>query len=450
MSGINWRKPAFYAAMSVTGYSTFKHLRFLKSIEYKPQEELCRLENEKLRQLLEHAHKHVPYYKKVLAESEVVKDERVICENFASIAPLTKDIIRAEGENLYSSDYRKRKSYFNTSGGSTGQPVRFIQDRNYESWDFACRFQYNLMAGKDVGEPEMLLWGSERDILGQKEKLTTKLRRWLFNKSILNSFLMSTESMEKYAQLWNSFKPKMVWAYTSSIYEFARYIKSTNTGIFTPVSIICTAETLTEDVRGYVEQVFGCPVLNQYGSREVGVIACECMHKQGLHTFGMNNKIEILDSKLKTCLPGQMGQVYITTLNNYSMPLIRYCIGDTAVVSDKKQCSCGRGSPLIAAVTGRSSDHFKTRDGKLIHGEYFTHLFYDQNEIRKFRVIQHDYEDIEILAESDGEISSGIIRDLEGKIRLVMGPDCRVSFRQLDEIQPAASGKYRYTISEVY
>ena len=60
-------------------------------------------------------------------------------------------------------------------------------------------------------------------------------------------------------------------------------------------------------VRSYVEEVFGCPVLNQYGSREVGVIACECMHKEGLHTFGMNNKIEILDSNLQPCAPGQMG-----------------------------------------------------------------------------------------------------------------------------------------------
>lgn len=446
---LNWRKPAFHAVMSLAGYPAYRYLRFLKSIEYKSPEELLQLQNEKLRQLLEHANKYVPYYNKILAETAVVKNNRIILENLSAIPPLTKEIIRRQGENLYSADYKKRKWYLNTSGGSTGQPVQFMQDRNCQSWDFACRFYYNLMAGKDVGEPELLLWGSERDILGQKEKLSTTLRRWIFNKKVLNSFMMSTESMKSYARLWNSFKPKMVWAYTSSIFEFARYIKNTNTGIFTPASIICTAETLTEDVRGFIEQVFGCPVLNQYGSREVGVIACECTHKEGLHTFGMNNKIEILDNNLQPCNPGQMGRVYITTLNNYSMPLIRYSIGDTAVVSDKKLCSCGRTSPLIATVTGRTSDHFKTRDGRLIHGEYFTHLFYDKIEIRKFRVIQHDYEDIEILAESDGAISKRTIGDLEDRIKLAIGQNCRVSFKQLDQIPPAASGKYRYTISEV-
>jgi len=446
---LNWRKPVFHAAMSLAGYSAGRHLRFLKSVEYESPEELLRLQEEKLCRLLEHAGRNVPYYRRILSEAGAIKNNRAVLENFTAIPPLTKTIIRREGENLYSADYRRRRWYFNTSGGSTGRPVRFLQDRHYQSWGLACRFYYNLMAGKDVGEPELLLWGSERDVFGQKEKFSTALRRWIFNKMVLNSFMMSTESMTNYARLWNSFKPKLVWAYTASIFEFARFIRETNTAIAAPASIICTAETLTGEVRSFVEDVFGCPVLNQYGSREVGVIACECRHKEGLHVFSVNNKIEILDDDLQPCRPGRMGRVFVTGLNNYSMPLIRYCIDDTAVVSDKKICSCGRTWPLIAAVTGRVSDHFRTRDGKLIHGEYFAHLFYDKVDIRKFRVIQHDYEDIEILAESDGTISTQTVADLEDGIKRVIGQDCRVSFRQLDQIQPGPAGKHRYTISHV-
>ena len=98
-------------------------------------------------------------------------------------------------------------------------------------------------------------------------------------------------------------------------------------------------------------------------------------------------KVEILDEKFKHCMVGQMGEIYFTTLHNYSMPLIRYEIGDTAIVSEKKVCSCKRGWPLIRSVTGRTSNHFKTRDGGIVHGEYFTHLFYGKDEIRKFQVM---------------------------------------------------------------
>ncbi len=446
---INWRKPIIGAALRIGGHPVFKNLNFLKSIEYKSPEELRRLQDEKLEQLLMHAYENVPYYSKKLSEAGVVKNKSIILENFHRIPPLTKEIMRREGENLYSRDYKKRGWYPNSSGGSTGEPVQFIQDKNYLSWAYAGRFLYNSWAGKDVGEPELKLWGSERDIFYGAEKISTRLRRWGFNTILLNSFLMTDETMAEYVERWNQFKPKMVGAYTSSIFEFGRYVKRSGAKIFNPSSIICTAETLTEDVRRFIEEVFGCPALNQYGSREVGVVASECPNKQGLHTFLLNNKIEILDENLQPCQSAQMGDVYVTTLNNYSMPLIRYQIGDTAVVSEKERCSCGRSWPLIAAVTGRISDHFRTRDGKLIHGEYFTHLFYGKAEIKKFRVIQHDYDDVELLIEPAGKISSKTLKDIEEKIRLVLGGECKISVNEVDEIPRASSGKYLYTISEV-
>jgi len=296
---------------------------------------------------------------------------------------------------------------------------------------------YNEWAGKRLGERELKLWGSERDIFEGAEKASTKLRRWGFNVVLLNSFAMSDEIMTKYVQVWNHFKPKMVWAYTSSVFEFAEFIRRSGLKIFSPNSIVCTAETLTEQVRTFVQEVFRCPVLNQYGSREVGIVGCECLKREGLHTFHLHNKVEILDDNLQPCKVGQTGNIYVTALHNFSMPLIRYDIGDMAIPAEKQFCSCGRVWPLIQSVTGRTSDHFKTRDGRLIHGEYFTHLFYGKDEIKKFRVIQHDYENVEILVE------------INEKIKFVLGDSCKISFNEVDEIPGASSGKYRYTISEI-
>jgi phenylacetate-CoA ligase len=407
------------------------------------------MQNEKLKQLLKHAYEKIPYYNKFLSKAGVVVNKDVNLENFQNIPVLTKEIIRTEGENLYSKDYQNRGWYPNTSGGSTGEPVKFIQDRNYGAWSYACRFYYNLIAGKDTGEKEIKLWGSEQDILEGAEKISTRLRRWGFNVILLNSFAMSDDIMAQYVDKWNSFKPKMVWAYTSSIYEFAEYIKRSGSKICSPASIICTAETLTENVRNFIEEVFASPALNQYGSREVGVIACECLRKEGLHTFPEHNKIEILDHNLDHCAPGKMGDIYVTTLNNYSMPLIRYQIGDTAVVSEKEVCSCGRGWPRINALTGRTSDHFRTKDGKLVHGEYFTHLFYNKSEIRRFRVVQHDYDDIEILIEPTNKVSRETLLDIEKRTKLVLGEQCDITFSITEQIPRSPSGKYRYTISEV-
>jgi phenylacetate-CoA ligase len=293
------------------------------------------------------------------------------------------------------------------------------------------------------------LWGSERDIFKGAEKISTRIQRFLFNVTLLNSFKMSESDIKQYITLWNKTKPAIVHSYTSSVLEFAKYVERSGAKVHSPVSIICTAETLTEETRHYVEKVLNTTVLNQYGSREVGFIGCECLKKEGLHIFPLNNKIEILDDNLKSCEAGQIGNIYVTTLNNYSMPLIRYEIGDTARAAKNKKCSCGRSWPLIASVTGRQSDHFRTKDGKVVHGEYFTHLFYMKRGIRKFQVIQHDYNHVEVNIVPNGQVNKEDLEDIRQKIFLVLGNDCKVEFKQVDEIPHTKSGKFRYTISEV-
>jgi phenylacetate-CoA ligase len=270
---------------------------------------------------------------------------------------------------------------------------------------------------------------------------------------ILNSFLMSDERMGKYIESWNKFKPKQVWAYTSSILEFARYINRRGIHIHPPISIICAAETLTEDVRTVIEKAFLCPALNQYGSREAGAIACECLKKEGLHVFSLNNKVEILNNNLELCRPGQIGKVYITTLNNYSMPLIRYDIGDMATVAENTKCSCGRGWPLIANVVGRHIETFKTRDGRVVPGQFFIHfvgVVYNEGFIKRFQVVQKDYDKILVrVVVADEDKFSSRKQDITESFRRVLGQDCKVDFEYVDDIPPAKSGKYLYTISEL-
>jgi phenylacetate-CoA ligase len=450
---LNWRKTVLRVAAVVLGRRMFEHFEYLKKIEYERPEMLARLQDEKLSGLLMHAHANVPYYHKILEDAAVIKNGKVCLENFQRIPVLTKDIIRNQGENMYSKDYQKRSWFHNSSGGSTGEPVRFIQDRNYKDWSLACGYYFNYMAGKDVGEPELKLWGSERDILKGSEKLSSRINNLLFNVEMLNSFLMSEKNLKDYVSRWNLIRPKSVNAYTSSVYDFARYIKGAGIKIFRPEVIICSAETLTPDVRNLIEEVFGCPALNHYGSREVGVIACECLKKEGLHTFPLNTKMEILDESLRPCPPGQMGNVYVTTLDNLSMPLIRYGIGDMAIPAKITKCSCGRGAPLIETVVGRHIEVFKTRDGKIVPGEFFIHfvgVVYNKGIVKKFQVVQKNYDYILIKAVLlDNQKFAETIPALVDSIRKVMGQDCKVEFEYVDDIPPTKSGKYLYTISEL-
>jgi len=450
---INWRKPIIISALKISGQPVFSYLKLLTSAEYSSPEDLLELQHDRLEKLLRHAYKKVPYYHKVLAQAGVVKDGKLCLTRFGEVPVLTKQLIRTQGTAMYAADYKSRKAFRNTTGGATGEPLEFLQDRDYRAWSFARRFYFNLMAGKDIGQPEIKLWGSQQDTLVGAERLSTRLKRWGFNMLVLNSFLMTDEKMKEYAEKWNAFRPKQVWAYTSSIYEFGRYLRRKNMTIFSPCSIICAAETLTEQVRTFVEEVFGCHALNQYGSREAGAMACECPNKEGLHTFVLDNKIEILDEHLRPCQPGETGNIYVTTLNNYSMPLIRYRIGDMGTVAKHTRCSCGRGWPLIANIVGRHIEAFRTKDGRAIPGQFFIHfvgVVYNEGYIKRFQVIQKDYDKIlvRVVVADEAKFSSRK-QDIVESIRKVLGQKCKVEFEYVDDIPPTKSGKYLYTISEL-
>lgn len=446
---LNWRKLILSIIYAACGNPTLRHLRYLRSVEKLPPEKLQQIQDEKLRQLLLHAARHVPYYADVLATAQVVDGDRVDLKHFHRIGVLTKEIIRAQGPDLHADDHKQRGSYIETSGGSTGEPIELIQDRNYKAWGEAHRLYTDALIGCDLGKSQIRLWGAERDIFQIAEKPSLRLLYWLFNATTLNSFRMSDEIMRRYAARWNRIRPASVLAYVASIDQFARYIKRTALPIHSPAAIISAAETLTEDVRTFVQDTFGCPVCNQYGSREVGAMACECPAGKGLHLYCLNNKIEILDADLCPSSPGQIGDVYVTNLHNYSMPLIRYQIGDTAQPAADSQCPCGRSWPLIASVAGRQSDHFRTRQGEIIHGEYFTHLFYLKPGIRRFQVIQRQYDHVEILLVPDGSLQPSDCDDITRKIRLVLGEQCRITFTAVDDIPTTPTGKHRYTISEI-
>ena len=449
---MNWRKPIVHCLLYASGSKIPQRLRSCQKYERMGRGELKQLIDNKLRDLLVYAYHNVPYYNEILKQAGAVDDEGIRLERFTDIPVLTKSIIRQQGENLYSKEHKKRRSYKNTSGGSTGEPVTIIQDKYYSDWNIANTIYYKSFGGQDIGEKEFRLWGSERDLM-DREKLAVRLKNWLFNRTELNAFKMSKEDMVKYANKINGDRPKWIESYVQAVAEFARFIRENNLTIASPRGVLTSAGTLYPDMRELIGSVFKCRVFNRYGSREVGSIACSCEKNEGLHVSVWNNYLEILDDDLRPVKPGGIGKIFVTNLNNYSMPLIRYQIGDIGVTAENPECSCGRKTPLIKGVVGRHMEVFKTKDGKIIPAEFFIHFIgvvYNEGYIRKFQVTQKDYDRIVIKAVvANLQKFNESKEKLVNSIKKVMGQDCRVDFELVDEISSSGSGKYMYTVSEI-
>jgi len=402
-------------------------------------------------QLLAHCRRSVPYYAEIM--KKVGDDfEHDPASYLLRLPLLTKGLIRTHIEQLKSQHLGQRKWYFNTSGGSTGEPVKLIQDQDYGDRSNALQEFYSSWAGAGIGDSIVYIWGSERDILegslgAELKKLIIKS---LLRKTYLNAFRMTPEKMNEFIHILNTRRPKLIIVYVDSIFELARFAEREKIAIRPQSAIITSAGTLTPFMREKIEGVFQCKVFNRYGSREVSDIAGECAAHRGLHIFPWGCYVEVVDEAGNRLAAGTEGNIVVTCLSNYAMPLIRYQIGDRGVLSADSSCPCGRGGQILERILGRNDDIFETKDGTQIEGGYFGLLLYSRPWVWKCQVIQKDYSSILFkIKQSEYDYEPEELSDIIHKTRVIMGEDCQVDFEFVDDIPTSPSGKYRYILSEI-
>jgi phenylacetate-CoA ligase len=418
----------------------------------KTPSELLSYQESHLTALLLHAYNNVPYYHRVFNEIELVQRGKVDLSKFDHIPVLTKDMLRRFGSELISKDHNARHPFYDKSGGSTGEPVRFMQDRGLLRWMAATWYFYHrdMLGIEEPSAKKILLWGSEKDLLQGTIGFKAKLKNWLTHTVALNSFRMEQEDIDRYVDKINSYKPDIVNGYAGSLFELCRRVEGENIKLYSPKIILSAAETLHNNMRDVIESSFGSSVSNFYGSREAPCMAAECRNGS-MHVFSFMHNLEVLNDDNRPVKNGEEGKVVVTTLHNYSMPLIRYEMGDTAIQGDSG-CSCRSVLPTLQQVTGRIVDHFVKEDGTTVPGEFFIHLIgvvCNKGVIKKFRVIQEDTSKIRILLVPEKPLASSFTEDINRKIRKVMG-NCDIVWDVVDDIEKSPSGKYVYTRSLVH
>lgn len=363
---------------------------------------------------------------------------------------LTKAIIRANESDLLAENQDRRSWFANFSGGSTGQPLRVIQDERFKVWNWVTEnYFYREFLGVDPHTtPRVTLWGSRHEVYGARRSWIKRLRLSLANSDVLNAYKMTAEDLARFLDCINRRKPEVIKGYTSSLYEMARYVRDGNHRVWHPKVIYSTAETLLPEVRGFIEEVFCAPVRQLYGSREVGAMAGECP-KGCFHVFSFMNHIEVVDMEGRPALPGTIGRILVTQVRNAAMPLVRYEIGDMAMVAEGT-CPCGNPLPTVAGIEGRYSDYFVSPQGALVYGGYLRQVMFTTLWIREYQITQTDLDKLDIYFVCDTEPIPRDMADIEKRVRFAMGDSCRIEWHRVEEVPRTPHGKLLHTRSLVH
>ena len=446
----------------LVGRDTMRRVRQLRRSDRASLAQLRAIQQRKLQRVIRLAAGHCPFYRERFRACGLEPgDKSITPESLQALPFLTRDTIRDNLDAMRWPDAPGRQWLY-TTGGSSGEPLRFYTDASRQAADWAARWRAREWWGICPGDREIWIWGSPVEV-----NATDRLRRWrdaLLGQEILSAFEMSDAAMDRYVERLQHVRPACVYGYASSLALLARH--ALEAGGLPPGAlgsgrlraVFTTGEGLLEPDRVAIERAFGSPVVVEYGSRDGGLIALGCPAGM-LHVPQENAIVEIVDEDGRPTAPGEIGEVVVTCLETFAMPVIRYRIGDLARLAPASaleadgRCRCGSAHLALAEVRGRLTDHIIRKEAGCLRRMHALSLIYvlrDAPGIRQFRIEQPDLQRLNVDLVCDGTFTPERERAVIEELARRMGPDVSIRLRRRDRIPPSPSGKHACVVSHVH
>ncbi|MFV0276501.1 MAG: phenylacetate--CoA ligase family protein [Parahaliea sp.] len=403
------------------------------------------LQLQRLRAFLEKIGQQVPYYRELFAARGFEPRSLASIAGLAALPLLDMAAIRANEQALRSATAGALQR-FNT-GGSSGEPLVFYLGKERVSHDVAAKWRATRWWGVDIGDPEIVLWGSPIE-LGSQDRVRL-LRDRLFRTCLLSAFDLSQARMDDYLEEMERRRPAMLFGYPSAFSLLAERAAATGRtmdrlGIKV---VFVTSERLYDHQRALIENCFGCPVANGYGGRDAGFVAHQCP-RGSLHLTADDQVVEIVDADGRPLPVGESGEIVVTHMATSEFPFVRYRTGDVGRLTDEP-CACGRGLPVLASVEGRSTDFVVARDGTRIHGLALIYILRDMPEVALFKIVQESLDEVRVQVVPGAGFGQPNVDLIVNGFRARLGREVDVKVHCVEEISAEKSGKFRYVISRV-
>ncbi|GJL62963.1 MAG: capsular polysaccharide biosynthesis protein CapK [Nitrospirales bacterium] len=404
-------------------------------------EKLTAWQEERLAHTLHRAAQTVPYYSEQWARRRAQGD-RASWEYLENWPILTKDSVRCNPSAFVSKDCNIRKMFHEHTSGTTGTPLNLWWSRDtvrawYALFEARCRRWHGVDRGNR--------WA----ILGGQLVIPVEQRQppfWVWNAALnqlyMSSYHLSPEYIPYYFDALKRYRIQYLYGYTSSLNALAQEGARRGRTDLDMLVAITNAEPVYPSQRKSISHIFQCPVSETYGMAELVAAASEC--KEGhLHLWPEVGWIEIMNEN-KVIRDGLSGDLICTGLLNIDMPLIRYHVGDRAVLERAHAlCACGRSLSMMASVEGRVDDTLYTRDGKKVGR--LDPVFKGDLPIKEAQIVQETLGRIRVYYVPTNDFTLQSRHSLINRIRERMG-DVDVILKEVSQVPQEQNGKIRSVI----
>ena len=421
----------------LTKYNLSRDLKFLEKSQWWTKKKLENYQNEKLKKMVKHAYDNVPYYHRIFKKEGINLEKIKTKEDLKKIPTLSKDDIRKNLDNMKATNVINLVE--NHSSGSTGEPLKYYTTKYVDSHNWAQVLRQWVWNEYNLGDPYVKI------SLNKREFFIKKIQDFIMNCIYIHIFDINEKTLIREVVKIKKSKAKILYSYASSIYLLARYMKEAGITNDKIKAVITQGDILFPHYRKLIESQFGCKVFDSYGGDGIAV-SFECEKHKGYHIADENVIVEFLRNGERVS-EGKLGEIVLTGLNNYGMPLIRYKIKDLGTPSDSI-CSCGRNLSMMGDIKGRDTDIVVLANGNFLIVHFFTWLFEYIEGVDQFQVIQNSLDNILVKIVKNNKFKKSDFEYIENTIKSKMG-EAELNIEFVESIPLTKSGKRRFVISNV-
>ncbi len=421
-----------------------KFRRTVKEIqknEFLDHDEIEAYQVSKIQDLLQYCEKNIPYYTRLFREEGITSADIKNLSDFRKIPILNKKEIRENGPDLIKKGITLLKAKGSTSG-SSGSPITKFQNLNAIIREHAFVWRQLQWAGYKKGDKSVWLRGDMIAPISQKAPPFWRFNR-VDNMLMMSSYHLSEATAPKYLEALESFNPKLIRSYPSSIGFLAQYLENRNqeyqgTNL---KAIMTSSETLTDYHREIIFRRMGCRIFDWYGGFERVILILTC--EEG--NYHVNSDYGLMEPKP---FDQETTEMIGTGFNNTLMPFLRYNTHDIVEMEDNNfECPCGRKFPVVRNIIGRIDDSIQLKDGRFITRLHF--IFNGLSNIGEAQIQQDTLGEIKVLIVPLSGYDDEERNKLIAKAKQRLGEDMNVHVEEVSSIPRTHRGKFKAVVRNI-
>ncbi len=409
-------------------------------------DQLGAYQDDRLRRIVRHAVRQVPYYRQLFHERGLHAEDIESSKGLHLLPLLTRETVRQNVALFHAEDMRSYRPRLARTSGTSGLALEFYLDRDSNALEFVHYWRHWGWAGYRLGQRFAELASVHFLRRPYLDGRISEVQP-LFGRLLLNSMTLTSANVGEYAAQLSRFRPRYLKGLPSALYHLATLLSAAKTAVPPLRAVFSGGENVTREMRASIEEVFQCPLLDSYGQMERTACIAQCL-EGSYHVLSDYGLLELVDPRPSEEEGIALASAVGTTLYNRAMPLLRYEIGDLIEVFQQPvQCRCGRNFPVVRGVRGRAATAIVTPEGRVESALFALPSIVPGVAFMQFVQEYSNRVDVKVVrTEAFNAECEAMLRRC---LREALGPsmEFRVSFVALDETEIEPSGKRPVAIS---